>query len=491
MLTRFTEATTVIMGDVTYGACCVDDFTARALGADFLVHYGHSCLVPVDQTSIRSLYVFVEIAIDPGHICATIRSNFPSTQQNFQKKIVHEETTNQHAAQIAVGIESGENESHGAVAPDRPTHLVLVATVQFINALQGLKERLEKRETREEFEDAGASSSAQSSSSGGGAKRLGSSQASGGVSGEDVHHIPSRPWFASPFRITIPQAKPLSPGEILGCTSPKLPSEVENSVDGIIYVGDGRFHLESIMIANPRIPAFRYDPYEKRFVREGYDHKRMRANRGQAVDEARATLPIAQSQAQNEGEDDESAQTERRRQGWGLVLGTLGRQGSTRVLSHLGGMLAPSGMRTVPILLSELSPQKLSLFGPSLVTFVQTSCPRLSIDWGDAFARPLLSPYECAVALGRTQGWQRDLQGRQNNRASATNERPRDNGGDTDEGDYPMDFYADQSRGPWTPRHGLGARKEASKGISNRELLKRGRGRGRGAASSSPTATAV
>lgn len=47
------------MGDVTYGACCIDDFTgiehnilwdmilwilARALGADFLVHYGHSCL---------------------------------------------------------------------------------------------------------------------------------------------------------------------------------------------------------------------------------------------------------------------------------------------------------------------------------------------------------------------------------------------------------------------------------------------------------------
>lgn len=41
---RFTDATTVIMGDVTYGACCVDDFTARALGADLLVHYGHSCL---------------------------------------------------------------------------------------------------------------------------------------------------------------------------------------------------------------------------------------------------------------------------------------------------------------------------------------------------------------------------------------------------------------------------------------------------------------
>ena len=32
------------MGDVTYGACCVDDYSARALECDFMVHYGHSCL---------------------------------------------------------------------------------------------------------------------------------------------------------------------------------------------------------------------------------------------------------------------------------------------------------------------------------------------------------------------------------------------------------------------------------------------------------------
>lgn len=30
----------LVLGDVTYGACCVDDLTAQALGADFLVHYG-------------------------------------------------------------------------------------------------------------------------------------------------------------------------------------------------------------------------------------------------------------------------------------------------------------------------------------------------------------------------------------------------------------------------------------------------------------------
>jgi hypothetical protein len=30
-----------VMGDVTYGACCIDDYSAAALRADFMVHYGH------------------------------------------------------------------------------------------------------------------------------------------------------------------------------------------------------------------------------------------------------------------------------------------------------------------------------------------------------------------------------------------------------------------------------------------------------------------
>jgi len=38
---------TVIMGDVTYGACCVDDLASEQMDCDLLVHYGHSCLIPI------------------------------------------------------------------------------------------------------------------------------------------------------------------------------------------------------------------------------------------------------------------------------------------------------------------------------------------------------------------------------------------------------------------------------------------------------------
>lgn len=156
IIERFTSADTVIMGDVTYGACCVDDYTAQALGAELLVHYGHSCLIPVDQTcGIKVLYIFVDIKIDPLHFLDSVKLNFKP-----------------EVGQIA-----------------------LVSTIQFVTTLQAAATELK----------------------------------------------------AAGYDVLVPQAKPLSPGEILGCTSPQLPEKTQM----IIYLGDGRFHLESAMIANP------------------------------------------------------------------------------------------------------------------------------------------------------------------------------------------------------------------------------------------------
>lgn len=72
------------------------------------------------------------------------------------------------------------------------------------------------------------------------------------------------------YTVTIPQIKPLSPGEVLGCTAPKLGeadaimyvgkgtcfNDVHINLPCDSYLGDGRFHLESIMVHNPQVPAF-------------------------------------------------------------------------------------------------------------------------------------------------------------------------------------------------------------------------------------------
>jgi len=105
----------------------------------------------------------------------------------------------------------------------------------------------------------------------------------------------------------------------------------------------------------------------------------------------------------------------------------------------------------IPILLSELSAGKLGLLSDWIDVCVQTSCPRLSIDWGHDFlvdgvgrVVPLLNPYEAKVALGQAQAFQ------SRPTVPATESPLLDT--------YPMDFYADESLGDWTPRHGRSLR---------------------------------
>ena len=140
--------------------------------------------------------------------------------------------------------------------------------------------------------------------------------------------------------------KPLSPGEILGCTSPRI-----REGGNIVYLGDGRFHLESAMIANPSLSAFRYDPYSKVFSQEYYDHDLMKANRREAIQAA--------SQADT----------------WGLILSTLGRQGHPKVLDHLKKEAETSGKHVITVLLSEIFPHKLAMM-MSVGAWVQVACPR-------------------------------------------------------------------------------------------------------------------
>ncbi|KAJ3255795.1 Diphthamide biosynthesis protein 1 [Boothiomyces macroporosus] len=299
IILNFCGVECLIMGDVTYGACCIDDFTAIALGCDFMIHYGHSCLIPIDTTKIKTLYVFVDIGIDIQHFIDTVKYN----------------------------VEVGKK-------------ICLVGTIQFVGSLGKCVEGLQG------------------------------------------------------YEVVVPQSRPLSKGEILGCTAPKIEADV------LVYLGDGRFHLEAIMIANPTIEAYRYDPYSKKYTRERYDHQEMYDIRSHAIEQAKKAKKI------------------------GLIQGTLGRQGSPKVMQYLESVLLEKGIEHVNILLSEIMPEKLSRF-KDIDCFVQTSCPRLSIDWGYAFDKPLLTPYEAAVLFEKTEKWTV----------------------------YPMDYYAQKSLGPWTPNH--------------------------------------
>ena len=318
----------------------------------------------MDVTKIKTLYVFVDIRVDTGHLLATL-------ERNFRKG-------------------------------DR---IALVGTIQFNATIHGVKSELEK----------------------------------------------------AGFEVTVPQIAPLSRGEILGCTAPRLS---KGDVDALLYLGDGRFHLESAMIHNPYVPAYRYDPYERKLTREYYEHREMLAVRGRAIKRARGAKK------------------------WGLILGALGRQGNPHTLSLIEKKLEEKGVPFVRLLLSEIFPGKLAMMG-DVEAWVQVACPRLSIDWGEAFERPLLTAYEALVAVGEREDWEGNVIGlegkretRQRNEGAGEDKENGIDKASVQEGDaevkkqkiasrlkevrlgqgvYPMDYYA---------KEGLGRTRavEASKG---------------------------
>lgn len=276
-----TGADMVILGDVTYGACCVDDFSAAALGCDFVIHYGHSCLISIKDCCVPNMmYVFVEIDVDVQHLVDTVKALIP---------------------------------------PE--TRLACIGTVQFISSMRAALQLLKSH-------------------------------------------------FTTP--VVIPQNKPLSTAEILGCTSPKVNSQ---EVDMVLYVGDGRFHLESFLIAHPGLDALQYDPYTKKLTHESYNTKEMRAMRKEAIDKAMSAQSFA------------------------IIMGTLGRQGNPRIVDRIIALAERQGKKVVLLLMSEIFPKTLAQL-QDVDCYIQVACPRLSIDWGYAFDRPLLSPYEAEVVLG-------------------------------------------------------------------------------------------
>lgn len=58
------------------------------------------------------------------------------------------------------------------------------------------------------------------------------------------------------------------------------------------------------------------------------------------------------------------------------------------------------------VMFFSVVPQKEVASMSSLTSFlrwVQVACPRLSIDWGSAFPKPLLTPYEVTTTLENPQ----------------------------------------------------------------------------------------
>jgi 2-(3-amino-3-carboxypropyl)histidine synthase len=165
---------------------------------------------------LRTLYIFVEIQVDPLHLALSVRRNFPSSKFAFRRQVLDTaRRSDDNAAEIEIGLED-----IGTPAADvdetQPTRLALVSTIQFISAVQDLRDAL-----TEPLPPIDGGTTSESSST---VMTTTTSQTRDSLLRARAEEIGV---WRGKYDIVVPQVRPLSPGEVLGCTAPKLDDNVD------------------------------------------------------------------------------------------------------------------------------------------------------------------------------------------------------------------------------------------------------------------------
>uniref|UniRef100_A0A665WRM6 2-(3-amino-3-carboxypropyl)histidine synthase subunit 2 n=1 Tax=Echeneis naucrates TaxID=173247 RepID=A0A665WRM6_ECHNA len=77
---KHSNAKPFILGDTSYGSCCVDEVAAEHVGAECIVHYGRACLSPSKRLPL--MYVFESRPVDVSKCASTFRDLYPDTQSH-------------------------------------------------------------------------------------------------------------------------------------------------------------------------------------------------------------------------------------------------------------------------------------------------------------------------------------------------------------------------------------------------------------------------
>ncbi|KON31048.1 hypothetical protein AC477_04480 [miscellaneous Crenarchaeota group-1 archaeon SG8-32-1] len=269
----------IISSDPCYGACDLAVYEAKILGADLIIHFGHTPMMT--NSKIETIYIEVKAEIG---IKEAVTKALPF-------------------------LESWDK-------------IGLVTTVQHVHKLKEAKNLLESAGKTVFLGDSGH------------------------------------------FKY---------PGQILGCDYSNAQLVIEK-VEAYVFVGGGRFHAIGLALATGK-PAIIADPYEKVAYPIGDQVRRVLMQRWANISEAKKV------------------------KNFGVLVSLKPGQMKLKEAIGIKEKLEKIELKVSLLALREVTPSALMQF-PLIDAFVNTACPRLSLDDSRNFDKPLLSVNETLVMLG-------------------------------------------------------------------------------------------
>lgn len=163
------------------------------------------------------------------------------------------------------------------------------------------------------------------------------------------------------------------PGQVIGCDYSNVKS-IANEVEAFLFIGGGHFHALGIALATSK-PTIVADPYEKRAYAVDSEAQKILKQRWASIEEAKKARTFA------------------------IFVGLkLGQKRLDEAL-RLKEKLEKSGKTAYLFAVREILPEVTMEF-PTVDAYVDTACPRISLDDAARFPKPVLTENETLVVLG-------------------------------------------------------------------------------------------
>jgi 2-(3-amino-3-carboxypropyl)histidine synthase len=165
------------------------------------------------------------------------------------------------------------------------------------------------------------------------------------------------------------------PGQVTGCNYSNV-KVIADEVDAFLFVGGGLFHALGVALSTSK-PTVIADPYDDRAFSIDDEAQKIIKQRWVSIEEAR------------------SAKT------FGVIVGLKPAQKRIDKALKIRDLARKHGCAAYLLAAKEITTETLLEF-PSIDAYVNTACPRISLDASGKFSKPVLTVNEFAVAVGES-----------------------------------------------------------------------------------------
>lgn len=163
------------------------------------------------------------------------------------------------------------------------------------------------------------------------------------------------------------------PGQVIGCDYSNAKS-IAKDVEAFLFIGGGRFHALGVALSTLK-PTIVADPYEKRAYSVDKGADKIVKQRWASIEEAKKAKILA------------------------VLVGLKPGQKRLEEALHVKQKLEGNGKTACLLAVKEITPEVLMEF-PTVDAYVNTACPRVSLDDASKFQKPVLTVNEALVVVG-------------------------------------------------------------------------------------------